>query len=79
MLGERLRSVGFVTGLRRSTRRITTMPNNECPKKETITKEANKALADLKKVTDKHTGLDLELKSVKDSLTVIAMDNHHHA
>lgn len=55
------------------------MPNNECPKKETITKEANKALADLKKVTDKHTGLDLELKSVKDSLTVIAMDNHHHA
>ena len=52
------------------------MPNNECPKKETITKEAHKALADLKKVTDAQQDLDLKLKSVKDSLTAIAMDNH---
>jgi metal-sulfur cluster biosynthetic enzyme len=63
-------------GLRCSTRRITTMPNNECPKKEKITAEANKALADLKKVTDAQPELDLKLKSVKDSLTAIAMDNH---
>jgi metal-sulfur cluster biosynthetic enzyme len=26
------------------------MPNNECPKKETIKQQANQALADLKKV-----------------------------
>jgi metal-sulfur cluster biosynthetic enzyme len=63
-------------GLRCSKRRITTMPNNECPKKEKIAAEANKALADLKKVTDAQPELDLKLKSVKDSLTVIAMDPH---
>ncbi len=55
------------------------MPNNECSKKAKIDAHANKGLADLKKVTDKHPGLDLELKSVKDNLTAIAMDNHHHA
>ena len=52
------------------------MPNNECPKKEKITAEANKALADLKKVTDQHPDLNLALQSVKDSLDKIAMDNH---
>jgi hypothetical protein len=52
------------------------MPNNQCPKKDKITADANKALADLKKVTDEQPGLDLKLKSVKDSLTAIAMDNH---
>ncbi len=54
------------------------MPNNkklEC--KTRIDAQANKALADLKKVTDAHPELDLNLKSVKDSLTAIAMDNHH--
>jgi len=76
MLRERLRSVGFVTGLRCSTRRITTMPNNKCPKQDKITADANKALADLKKVTDANPDLELKLKSVKDSLTAIAMDNH---
>jgi hypothetical protein len=69
--------VGFLTGLRRSTRRITTMPNNKCPHQDKITAEANKALADLKKVTDAQPDLDLKLKSVKDSLTAIAMDVHH--
>jgi hypothetical protein len=68
--------MGLPTGLRRPTRRITTMPNNECPKKGKITADANKALADLKKVTDKHPDLELDLKSVKDSLTGIKMDNH---
>jgi metal-sulfur cluster biosynthetic enzyme len=63
-------------GLRRSTRRITTMPNNECPKLDKIKADANKALADLKKVTDAQPDLDLKLKSVKESLTAIAMDNH---
>jgi metal-sulfur cluster biosynthetic enzyme len=63
-------------GLRRSTRRITTMPNNECPKKNKITADADKALADLKKVTDAQPELELKLKSVKDSLTGIKMDNH---
>jgi hypothetical protein len=52
------------------------MPNNECPKKEKITADAKKALADLKRVTDEQPGLDLKLKSVKDSLTAIVMDNH---
>ncbi len=54
------------------------MPNDkktEC--KTRIDAQANKALADLKKVTDAHPELDLNLKSVKDSLTAIAMDNHH--
>jgi metal-sulfur cluster biosynthetic enzyme len=55
---------------------ITTMPNNECPKKGKMTADANKALADLKKVTDAHPELVLDLKSVEDSLTAIAMDNH---
>jgi metal-sulfur cluster biosynthetic enzyme len=76
MLSERPRSVGFATGLRRSTRRITTMPNNECPKKEKITADAKKALADLKKVTDAQPELEPQLKSVKDSLTEIADDPH---
>ena len=52
------------------------MPNNECPKKAKLTADANKALADLKKVTDEKPELDLKLKSVEDSLTAIAMDNH---
>jgi len=52
------------------------MPNNECPKKEKIAADAKKALADLKRVTDEQPGLDLKLKSVKDSLTAIVMDNH---
>ncbi len=52
------------------------MPNNKCPKQDKITADANKALADLKKVTDAQPDLDLKLKSVKDSLTAIAMDVH---
>jgi hypothetical protein len=58
------------------------MPNNQPPAKARIDERANKALADLKKVTeviDKHPELNLDLKSIKDSLTAIAMDNHHHA
>jgi hypothetical protein len=53
-----------------------TMPNNQPPSKTRIDAQANKALADLKKVTDAHPDLDLELKSVKDGLTAIKMDNH---
>ncbi len=53
------------------------MPNNECSKKAKIDAHANKGLADLKKVTDQHPDLNPDLKSVKDSLTAIAMDNHH--
>ena len=53
------------------------MPNNKKQCKTRIDAQANKALADLKKVTDAHPELDLNLKSVKDSLTAIAMDNHH--
>ena len=52
------------------------MPNNECPRKDKMAADANKALADLKKVTDETPELDLKLKSVKDTLTAIAMDNH---
>jgi hypothetical protein len=55
------------------------MPNNQPPAKTRIDERANKALADLKKVTDAHPELDLNLKSVKDNLTAIAMDNHRHA
>ena len=71
--------MGFANGASSLDEEDNTMPNNECPKKEKITAEANKALADLKKVTDAHPELDSNLKSVKDSLTAIAMDNHHHA
>ena len=52
------------------------MPNNQESAKARIDARANKALADLKKVTDVQPELDLKLKSVKDSLTAIAMDNH---
>jgi hypothetical protein len=52
------------------------MPNNECPNKGKITTKAEKALADLKTVTDAQTDLEPKLKSVKDSLTAIAQDNH---
>jgi hypothetical protein len=52
------------------------MPDNQPPAYGRITAEANKAKADLKKVTDAHPELELDLKPVKDSLTVIAMDNH---
>ncbi len=52
------------------------MPNNQPPSKTRIDAQANKALADLKKVTDAHPDLDLELKSVKDGLTAIKMDSH---
>jgi len=45
--------------------------------KTRIDERANKALADLKKVTDAHPELDLNLKSVKDSLEKIASDPHH--
>jgi hypothetical protein len=55
---------------------ITTMPNHKCPNQDKITAEANKAKADLKKVTDAHPELVLDLKSVEDSLTAIARDNH---
>ncbi|HTG27053.1 MAG TPA: hypothetical protein VK818_02410 [Methylomirabilota bacterium] len=51
------------------------MPNNQTPAQR-ITAEANKAKANLKKVTDAHPELVLDLKSVEDSLTAIAMDNH---
>jgi hypothetical protein len=52
------------------------MPNNQPPAQARITAEANKAKANLKKVTDAHPELVLDLKSVEDSLTAIAMDNH---
>jgi hypothetical protein len=52
------------------------MPNNQPAAKTRIDAQADKALADLKKVTDAQPELDLKLKSVKDSLTAIAMDNH---
>jgi len=52
------------------------MPNNQPPAKGRIDAEANKAKADLKKVTDAHPELELDLKRIKDSLTAIAMDNH---
>jgi hypothetical protein len=77
MFRERLRSMGFPTGLRRSTSEDNTMPNNQPPAKTRIDALANKALADLKKVTDVQPALDPNLKSVKDSLTAIAMDVHH--
>ena len=54
-----------------------TMPNNQPLAKTRIDALANKALADLKKVTDVQPALDPNLKSVKDSLTAIAMDVHH--
>ncbi len=55
------------------------MPNNKkpCEHKAKIDAEANKALADLKKVTDEHPELDLSLKSVKTSLETIKGDPHH--
>ncbi len=53
------------------------MPNNQPPAKTRIDERANKALADLKKVTDAHPELDLNLKSVKESLEKIATDPHH--
>jgi len=53
------------------------MPNNETPSKTRIDPLAKQALADLKKVTDAHPELDLNLKSVKDSLEKIATDPHH--
>ena len=52
------------------------MPNNECPNEKKITAKANKALADLKKVTDAQPDLELKLESVKDSLAAIASDRH---
>ena len=53
------------------------MPNNQPPAKTRIDERANKALADLKKVTDAHPELHLNLKSVKESLEKIATDPHH--
>ena len=53
------------------------MPNNQPAAKTRIDAQADKALADLKKVTDAHPELDLNLKSVKDSLEKIASDPHH--
>ena len=54
------------------------MPNNDTPSKRKagIDTLANQAIADLKKFTDKHPELDLELKPVKDSLEKIALDPH---
>ena len=52
------------------------MPNNQPAAKTRIDERANKALADLKKVTDAHPELDLNLKSVKDSLETIKGDPH---
>ena len=52
------------------------MPAHECPKKDQIAAEANKAKANLKKVTAAHPELVLDLKTVEDSLTLIAQDNH---
>jgi len=52
------------------------MANNQPASKTRIDPLAKQALADLKKVTDAQQDLDLKLKSVKDSLTAIAMDNH---
>jgi hypothetical protein len=53
------------------------MPNNkkECPGKKRVDALANKALADLKKVSDQHPELDLGL--VETSLKAIPLDVHH--
>jgi hypothetical protein len=52
------------------------MPNNECPNEKKITAEANKALADLKKVTDAQPDLVLKLESITDGLTIMASHRH---
>jgi hypothetical protein len=52
------------------------MPNNQESAKARIDKDAKQAIADLKKVTDKHPELNLELRPVKDSLEKIASDTH---
>jgi hypothetical protein len=52
------------------------MPNNQPAAKTRIDAHADKALADLKKVTDEHPELDLSLKSVKTSLETIKGDPH---
>ena len=52
------------------------MPNNECPKKDKMKADAINALVDLKKVTDEKPELELKLKSVKDTLEFVKMDNH---
>jgi hypothetical protein len=52
------------------------MPNNQPAAKTRIDAQANKALADLNKVTDEHPELDLSLKSVKTSLETIKDDPH---
>jgi CheY-specific phosphatase CheX len=69
--------VGFVTGLRRSTRRIRTMPNNKCPKKDTIDKLANDALKEIGKIVTTDTQLTMHLDTVKEKLVQIAADHHH--
>jgi hypothetical protein len=53
------------------------MPNNQESAKARIDKDAKQAIADLKKITDKHPELDLELKPVKETLDRIASDPHH--
>jgi hypothetical protein len=68
--------VGFPTGLRCSTRRITTMPNNkECPGKQRVDKLADDASKELQKVKNAHPELDLSL--VEKPLGKIPLDNHH--
>jgi hypothetical protein len=52
------------------------MPNNQPAAKTRIDAQAEKALADLKKVADAHPELDLSLKSVKTSLETIKGDPH---
>jgi hypothetical protein len=74
--------VGFPTGLRCSTRRITTMPNDTkpCKSKAKIDTEANHAIGDIDKIlNDEALKVHKELLiEVKEHLKVIAMDNHKH-
>jgi hypothetical protein len=56
------------------------MPNNEpdCPHQQDIAKKANDGRAHLKKFTDAHPdlALDMDLQKVDEHLAAIAMDNH---
>ncbi len=53
------------------------MPNNKCPKKETIDKHAQDALDDIEKLVKTDRKLELQLEEVKKHLRHIMMDPHH--
>jgi len=48
-----------------------------CPKKDTIDKLANDALAEIEKIVTTDTQLTMHLGTVKDKLIKIAGDHHH--